>query len=269
MKSPVTFFCILFLAFATSDVSAACRMRVYSTDIGQQTNWPWRPFGRGRVGDRPVDSALHVVTLHVRSVLHGQQVFLNRPLRTVGGDTLVLSTLRFYLGKFSFWKNDTLVFRETNRYRLVDWEDANSQIVAFTFPVHSDFDSLSFDLGVDSLTTVAGSMDGDLDPTKGMFWAWQSGYINVKIEGQFSQCPARGGVFDLHLGGYLPPFQTVQTVGLRRRARGDRNEFALVLELAPLLENIAWDRKTNVMSPGSEAVRLSVVLAKSFNLYAP
>lgn len=31
-------------------------------------------------------------------------------------------------------------------------------------------------------------MDGDLDPLNGMYWAWNSGYINMKIEGITPKC---------------------------------------------------------------------------------
>ena len=61
-------------------------------------------------------------------------------------------------------------------------------------------------------------MGGDLDPTKGMYWAWQSGYINFKMEGSCSQCLATKNNFEFHLGGYQQPFYAMQTIELNTTA---------------------------------------------------
>jgi len=44
---------------------------------------------------------------------------------------------------------------------------------------------------VDSLANVSGAMSNDLDATKGMYWSWQSGFINLKIEGKSASCKTR------------------------------------------------------------------------------
>jgi hypothetical protein len=57
-------------------------------------------------------------------------------------------------------------------------------------------------------------MAGDLDPIKGMYWAWQSGYINMKIEGKSSSCRTRKNEFQFHIGGYLSPYYAMRKVAL-------------------------------------------------------
>lgn len=206
------------------------------------------------------------LSLRVQPVLRGEKIALERTLHLPGGNSLVLHTLRFYLGQFAFWKKGRIVQEEKGVYHLIDLEDENSLILPFAV---DGFDSLTFDLGVDSLTTAAGVMGGDLDPTKGMFWAWQSGYINFKAEGSVSAGVARNGAFAWHLGGYLPPFATARTVRLGAGERGLISKTAaLRLDLDPLFGAADRAKKPNIMSPGAEAVRLSDVLARSFSIHA-
>ena len=107
-------------------------------------------------------------------------------------------------------------------------------------------------------------MGGDLDPTLGMFWTWQSGYINTKIEGFCSRSPTRNHEFQLHLGGYLNPFQSIQKVVLP--VLSVENRLNLELNLALLFEKINWAQKPNIMLPCMDAVHLSKVLSQSFKV---
>lgn len=189
------------------------------------------------------------------------KIELDAVVPLVTGDSVVFSTLKFYLGQFKFLKNGAIIFRD-DRYHLVDLEIENSEIIHFELPRSLQFDSLQFNFGVDSLTVVSGAMGGDLDPTRGMFWTWQSGYIHFKIEGYSSRCTAPLGNFQFHLGGYLPPHQTVQTVKV---PLGNRSlNPALRLDLTPFFENINWEKKQGIMSPCADAVFLSKLLGQSF-----
>jgi hypothetical protein len=54
------------------------------------------------------------------------------------------------------------------------------------------YTSVSFIIGVDSLRNCSGAQTGDLDPSKGMFWDWTSGYIMAWLEGTSPKSPASG-----------------------------------------------------------------------------
>lgn len=62
-------------------------------------------------------------------------------------------------------------------YHLVDAEDTASWTVTTTRSAQA-----YFLLGVDSLTNVSGAFGG-ASTIKGMYWAWNSGYINLKLKG--------------------------------------------------------------------------------------
>lgn len=199
--------------------------------------------------------------LQIQPVLSNEKIVLGQSLNTHDGDSLTISMLKFYLGNFEFWKNGQMVFAQKT-YHLLDLEDEASLLLPFDLTAKTAFDSIVFLLGVDSLTTTTGAMGGDLDPTRGMFWSWQSGYINFKIEGFSSKCPAREGAFEFHLGGFMPPVQAFRRInaGEVRNLAGIRLDF----DLAPFFHKIDWQKKPSIMSPGAEAARLAGVLANSF-----
>ena len=212
----------------------------------------------------PAQPPEKIFIARIQPVFQGKHIVLNEPIRTPSGDTLVFHVLKFYLGRFDFLKKDSVVFQDLG-YRLLDLETENAFMLYFNLPENVDFDGLRFDLGTDSLTNVSGAMAGDLDPTRGMFWSWQSGYINVKIEGVFSRSPAKNGEFQFHLGGYLSPFQTVHQVILPVSAKQNLQGH---FELAPFFEKIDWTKKHSIMSPGAAAAQCSKVLSASFSVHA-
>ncbi len=72
---------------------------------------------------------------------------------------------------------------------LISEADSLSKTVSFTAPAGT-ITTVSFLLGIDSLTNVSGVQTGDLDPAKGMFWVWNTGYIMAKLEGTSPQSKA-------------------------------------------------------------------------------
>jgi hypothetical protein len=211
----------------------------------------------------PKAAAMRVRQLPFRAVFQGKEIKLGTPLKHKKNEELTLQTLRFYLSHFIFLKNGKPVFEEKDSYHLLDLEAENSLLLAFKGSENLDFDQIQFKLGIDSLTHISGAMGGDLDPTKGMFWTWQSGYVNVKVEGVFEKCPTRNHEFQFHLGGYLAPLQTVQSVRLNAPKS---KKLQLQLDLTPFFEKVDWAKKYSIMSPSKEAVILSKVLADSFSI---
>ncbi len=211
----------------------------------------------------PFFSAGQSLTLRVRPVFQGKPIELEQAFQTTDGDSLSLYTLRFYLSNFVFLKNGKNVFVEKESHHLLDLEAKKSLELDFDLPSGTVFDMISFDLGVDSLTHTAGAMGGDLDPTKGMFWSWQSGYIHFKAEGYYEKCPAQNREFQFHLGGYQGPFKSYRRVIVSVLKN---NNLQVDFDLSAFFENADWTKKYNVMSPGTEAVRLTELLAKSFSV---
>jgi len=178
--------------------------------------------------------------------------------RTLDSSEVCINRLRFYVGVPAAVLLGE-AYRLPYEYHLFDGEDSTSWIVAF--PTSADH----FMLGVDSLTNVAGVLGGDLDPTKGMYWAWNSGYINLKVEGTCSASPYPKHEFELHLGGYAAPNATAQRIELRT---SNAHVIEVHVDAQAFLQQVDLASRCNVMSPGEEAVRLSRAGASMFIFHA-
>ena len=152
-----------------------------------------------------------------------------------------IKALKFYVTNLKFSLKSDSVYTPHNSCFLVDF--ANEESTALTFEIPADFSPqfLSFTLGVDSATNTAGVMGGALDPTKGMYWTWQSGYINLKLETVDSQW---------HIGGYKFPYATAQDFKFNIK----NNPLKIIIDVDALVSNIKELEKDHIMSPGADAM---------------
>ena len=180
---------------------------------------------------------------------------LNADEKLPDGTPVRVTTFRFYAG-VPVVNGDAQANLLPFDYQVVDAEDTASWAV----PIPRSTSPFVL-LGVDSLTNVSGAFGGDLDPIRGMYWAWNSGYINLKLAGSSPASPYASREFELHLGGYMPPYATAQRVVLPEPVTDD---VVVRVDILPLLEAADVRTKCNVMSPGGAAVRLSRVAATMF-----
>lgn len=178
------------------------------------------------------------------------------------GEKYEITTLRFYLSNIQFHISDGTWHAEEKGVHLVDIENEDSWKIALPKElIKSQIDSVSFLLGIDSLTNVSGILEGDLDPIKGMYWAWNSGYINFKVEGKIHESKSH---FEYHLGGYLPPFSSARNIVLARNPKSKK--MRLKLEIGQFLGSVDMNELSEVMIPGPEAFLLSDQLMNCFSL---
>jgi hypothetical protein len=109
---------------------------------------------------------------------------LEKELTTDAGESIQVYKMKFYISglKGINIKGDTMVL--SKEHFLIDAADTSSQIIKI--PAHS-LQYLIFTIGVDSIKNISGIQNGVLDPVKGMFWTWNSGYIMAKMEGISNQ----------------------------------------------------------------------------------
>jgi len=176
-------------------------------------------------------------------------------------DSIQFTVLKFYVGNICFSSVEQEVISLTEGYHLIDWEEESTR--SLLIPGNDKASKISFTLGVDSLTNNSGAMGGDLDPTKGMYWTWQSGYINFKLEGKSPVCKTRKNEFTFHLGGYQEPFYAMQSLSFFIT---DKQEINLILDLNQLMQEIDLSKQNQIMSPSEGAVNLSKIVAASFKI---
>jgi hypothetical protein len=171
------------------------------------------------------------------------------------GDTLSVSRLRFYISSVQLIFGDGKIFNEKNSYHLIDVEEAETLKLKLKNIPEGKITNLKFNIGVDSTASVSGALDGDLDPIKGMYWAWNSGYINAKLEGKSNQCKTSHNEFEFHIGGYLSPNKTAS------------NPTIVVLsDVAYWFNDISLQKNNSIVTPGSNAVKMADRYAKMFSI---
>lgn len=191
----------------------------------------------------------------------GEQPLKLHQIYTIKEDTFRIETLRFYVSNIAFLNEGKRVYTESTGYHLIDAEDSATYRIAFHSPKKLMYDEIQFNVGIDSATNVAGVMGGDLDPTKGMYWSWQSGYINFKLEGWNPKSTARKQEFHYHLGGYQTPYAALNTV----RIPFDKKKTGITVQLASFLEQLNVSELPAIMSPGERSVALSKVIPTLFS----
>jgi hypothetical protein len=99
------------------------------------------------------------------------------------GDSVQITAFRFYISGFSVDYADGSSARETDSYHLADAFDPATLQFDLSGAQAGAVTGIRFNIGVDSAKSVSGVFGGDLDPVNGMYWAWNSGYIDAKLEG--------------------------------------------------------------------------------------
>ncbi|NOT36613.1 MAG: hypothetical protein HOP11_04490 [Saprospiraceae bacterium] len=178
-------------------------------------------------------------------------------------NNLQIEVLKFYISNIQFLKSGKLVLEEKNSFHLIDAADKNTWNIVVENHENAIYDEVRYNLGINSSTNAAGALGGDLDPTKGMYWTWQSGYINFKLEGTSSVCKTRNNSFTFHLGGFLEPFYAIQFLSFFIK---DQQQINLNLDIAQLLRRIELSKQNHIMSPSTDAVNLSKIVAESFKI---
>ncbi len=192
-----------------------------------------------------------------------KQVQLGQYVRMNQADSIQISTFKFYISNFELLSDNKMVWRFNPGFYLVDIEDTNSFKIKDVIPNDLNFNQISFDLGIDSITNVSGAIGGALDPTKGMYWTWQSGYINLKLEGNCNLSAQTNGEFIFHLGGFQNPFNTIQKLFFTTSAK---EKFEIEVELNNWISMIDFTQAKSIMSPRKEAIEMAVKATKMFVL---
>jgi hypothetical protein len=175
-------------------------------------------------------------------------------------DSVRIDVFRIYISGMELLQHGQPMWKETDSYHLMDLEDSSTFQLKAARPA-SAFNAIRFNIGIDSAKNVSGAMGGDLDPTKGMYWTWQSGYINCKLEGTSNVCQSRSHAFQFHLGGYMHPYNSLQTVSLPLKSA---QTITIYIDIGNFIGQVNLPVNTGTMSPGKLAVDLSEKLAKVF-----
>ncbi|MGH2648588.1 MAG: MbnP family protein, partial [Ginsengibacter sp.] len=154
-------------------------------------------------------SGLAIIKITFRNNIKGSKiVFRDSTYTNPFNEKYTITKLRYYVTNLSVQKGPVSI-KEENSYHLIDESIPESQTINFSVPA-GEYDAINFLLGVDSLHNVSGAQTGDLDPTKDMFWTWNTGYVMAKLEGNSTSSKEVNNKFEFHIGGFSGPYNVLK-----------------------------------------------------------
>lgn len=204
------------------------------------------------------------LNIEFKLIFKDEPLLLNKKYLSDKKDTLEIVNFKFYLSNFEIEYNDNSILKEKNSVHLIDIKKPESLNLSIPVNPQKIISKIHFNIGIDSLSSVSGAMEGDLDPMNGMYWSWQSGYINLKIEGKSPSCATPKKEFQFHIGGYEYPNYAMRRITLENKK--ERDDIKIKVNLANLFATLSLREKNSVMSPGKEAMKIADTSIQLFSV---
>lgn len=164
------------------------------------------------------------ITIEFDNVVGSENLQLNtsnNPYSNSNDEAYKVTWLTYYVSNISLKKADGTVYEDPMKadgsagYYLVDESDAGSQEVTLENVPSGEYTEITFTIGVDASQVSQGAQTGALDPAKGLFWSWNSGYIFMALEGVSPISTEQDNVFQYHVGGYKDDATSNQVNNIR------------------------------------------------------
>ena len=211
--------------------------------------------------------------LAVEHLAGAKTLQLNVDMPTPNGEPIRYTVFKYYLSNLTLLNDRGEPLPSSPSYFLIDESDASSKQLQFNIPAGS-YSGIRFLLGVDSARNVSGVQEGALDPAKGMFWTWNTGYIMAKLEGKsiISTAPLQNVTY--HIGGFRQANSVLKTITIPfgRTLTVDANK---QLEVKMNGDLDKWWKGVNtiriadnalIMEAGPDAVKVANNYANMFSL---
>jgi len=160
----------------------------------------------------PINSQNPSLIIEFEPTVYSEPLVANTKWYTnLSKDSFTVSKFNYYISNIRFMRSDSTYFVVPESYHLIEHVERKQKIILNAMP-EGEYIGLDFLIGVDSLRNVSGSQTGDLDPSKLMFWDWNTGYIFFKLEGKFTTLiwPDEGD-YAIHIGGFSGKDNAIQS----------------------------------------------------------
>ena len=175
-----------------------------------------------------------------------------------------IKVCKLYISNLKIKKGNTVLFQEKDNAHLINPYDIKRNFIETDLPKNLTPNQIVIGIGIDSTMNFNGIKGGDLDPINGMYWAWNTGYINFKIEAENNES-GNDEKLEYHIGGFLYPFYTYKEITLNLSAKKD-SEIIVVIDIDTFLKEAVLLEKKSVLSPGASSVRLSELFSTCLKL---
>ncbi len=159
--------------------------------------------------DQPVDPAgtTGSITIEYDNVVGDRDLKLDTDNYTnAAGEAFTISTMNYYISNIKLLKADgsSYVVPKDSSYYLVREADLASQEIKLNNVPVGDYTGVEFMIGVDSLKCASDPTQRtgvlDIASPDVMYWAWNSGYIFMKLEGASPASTIASGNYNYHIG---------------------------------------------------------------------
>lgn len=151
-------------------------------------------------------------SIEFENQVNGSPLVLNTTTyKNAKGEDFKINVFKYYVSNIKLSKVDGTTYLIPESYFLIDASKTESTNITLKDVPTGDYTKIEYTIGVDYARNFAGAQTGALDPTNGMFWTWNSGYIFVKLEGTSPQSTATGNTITFHIGGVIDPNNTIRT----------------------------------------------------------
>ena len=145
---------------------------------------------------------------------------------------------------------------------LLDLADSASLDQQMSRPVNN---KISLLFGIDSALQVGGVGTGALDPLRGMYWTWQTGYVQWKMEGAI-RVDGLVSPLELHLGGFDGATKS-QSMLSDYVIYPTTNSVIAQWDISPFLAEVVRRKKFGVMSPSPIAREYCRIIANGVSFH--
>ena len=145
---------------------------------------------------------------------------------------------------------------------LLDLADSASLDQQMSRPVNN---KISLLFGIDSAIQVGGVGTGALDPLRGMYWTWQTGYVQWKMEGAI-RVDGVESPLELHLGGFDGATKS-QSMLSDYLIYPTTNSVIAQWDILPFLAEVVRRKKFGVMSPSPIARDYCRIIANGVSFH--
>lgn len=204
------------------------------------------------------------ISVIIHPVFGNQKIDLeNTKYITQKSDTVTITTFKFYISNVVLEYQDGSSYIEKNSNHLINTEEENTLHFILKNIENKPIKKITFNIGIDEKTNTSGDLDGDLDPSLGMYWAWNSGYINMKLEGKSNSCATSKKEFLFHIGGYLPKQNALQKVSLL--VNNNTNAIIIKTDVSKWLNEINLKDTKSIMIPSAKAIEMAQLYKNMFS----
>ena len=223
-----------------------------------------------------------MVTIHHQVTLGDAKVVLGEWQKSDSNVSIRIDKLRWYVslppsngvadieksgGKHKNTAQSKSAGKTGSKAWLMDLSDSSSLDQIYLYPTLSGPGNIKISLlfGIDSVIQVSGVGSGALDPQRGMYWTWQTGYVQWKMEGAIRV----NGIehpLELHLGGFDGATKA-QSMLSDYLVYPTANSVIAQWDLMPFIAQILDQKKFGVMSPSPIAREYCRIIASSVTFH--